>query len=207
MFHPDARVKVVNDRIGYGVYATEFIPEGTITYIKDSLEIIINEDNLEDYSISQQDVIEKYSYVQADGSRVLSWDIAKYVNHCCDPNTISTGYGFEMAIKDINPGEQITDEYALFNLSEPMAISCRKPGCRKMVSPDDVYKYCDVWDMKIKKSLKKLNRVFQPLIDFMEEKELRELQEFFKDESKYKSVSALIRKPVEVNGYNQQVRL
>lgn len=193
MFHPDARLKIVSDRVGYGVYATEFIPKGTITYVKDSLEIVIQEVNLPEYSSAQQDQIEKYSYVQADGSRVLSWDIAKYVNHCCDSNTISTGYGFEIAIKDINPGDQITDEYALFNLSEDMPLHCRKTGCRKFASSDDIYKLSDEWDAKIKGALEQLQKVSQPLIEFMDSSDLEELKMFFKNKAYYKPVSTLIR--------------
>lgn len=41
---------------------------------------------------------------------------AEYVSHSCTPITISTGYNVEIAIRDINSGEQVTDEYGLFIL-------------------------------------------------------------------------------------------
>ena len=59
-----------------------------------------------------KDVIEKYSYTEPNGNMILSWDIAKYVNHCCNCNIISTGYGFEIAIRDIQPGEELLIYYS-----------------------------------------------------------------------------------------------
>ena len=116
MIHPNTELKLINEHIGYGVFATADIPEGTIVYVKDSLELIVSPTDYLMHSEAMKDVIEKYSYIDEKGNRIISWDFAKYVNHCCNCNTISTGYGFEMAIRDIQKGEQITDEYGIFNL-------------------------------------------------------------------------------------------
>ncbi|MEQ8712528.1 MAG: hypothetical protein RIC80_05905 [Cyclobacteriaceae bacterium] len=42
MIHPNAELRFISQAIGYGVFATVDIPEGTITYVKDSLEMVIS---------------------------------------------------------------------------------------------------------------------------------------------------------------------
>lgn len=42
MIHPRTELKFINDHVGYGVFATDNIPEGTIFYVKDSLELVIS---------------------------------------------------------------------------------------------------------------------------------------------------------------------
>ena len=41
MIHPNTKIEYINVQIGYGVFATHFIPKGTIVYVKDSLELEI----------------------------------------------------------------------------------------------------------------------------------------------------------------------
>ena len=136
MIHPNTELKLINEHIGYGVFATADIPEGTIVYVKDSLELIVSPTDYLMHSEAMKDVIEKYSYIDEKGNRIISWDFAKYVNHCCNCNTISTGYGFEMAIRDIQKGEQITDEYGIFNLEKEMVLVCGQENCRKKTPPN-----------------------------------------------------------------------
>ena len=188
MIHPNTELKLINEHIGYGVFATADIPEGTIVYVKDSLELIVSPTDYLMHSEAMKDVIEKYSYIDEKGNRIISWDFAKYVNHCCNCNTISTGYGFEMAIRDIQKGEQITDEYGIFNLEKEMVLVCGQENCRKIISPNDFDFYYKAWDAKIRKSIKRLFHVEQPLISFIEEDTRSQLDELFKNPDKYKSV-------------------
>jgi hypothetical protein len=60
----------------------------------------------------------------------LSWDIAKHINQCCHFNSIGAAYGFEIALRDIAIGDLFTDEYALFNDKEEMALHCHYPDYR-----------------------------------------------------------------------------
>ena len=119
MIHPHTLLKHVSPDMGYGVFASEFIPAGTITYVKDELEIDIesSHDLLQhpDYG----PLIDKFAYREPGGRYIIGWDLSKYVNHSCNANTISTGYGFEIALRDIQQGEQLTDDYGLFNISRP----------------------------------------------------------------------------------------
>lgn len=196
MIHPDLELRYINDEIGYGVFAKKFIPEGTITYIKDSLEIEISPEAYSTHPLVMQQAIEKYSYIDERGYRIVSWDIAKYVNHCCQSNTISTGYGFEFALRDIQAGEQITDEYGIFNLQYEMEVFCGNLNCRKVIKPDDFERYYKQWDEVILKSLPRLHQVSQPLLPMMDPESRVELDAFFRDENQYKSVYSLRSKKI-----------
>lgn len=201
MIHPKTELKYINDQVGYGVFATDDIPEGTIVYVKDSLEVVITPTEFLLHTAEMKEVIDKYSYIDEHGNRIISWDFAKYVNHCCNCNTISTGYGFEIAIRDIKKGEQITDEYGVFNLEEEMTLVCGEKTCRMKVTPDDFDKYYQEWDEKIKNSIGKLFVVEQPLIPFIDGDTRKELNVFKKNTKKYKSVYSLrYHKEKKLNG-------
>ncbi len=191
MIHPDTELRNIGEPIGYGVFATAHIPEGTIVYVKDSLELIISPTDYLMHTSDMQEVIEKYSYIDEKGNRIVSWDFAKYVNHCCNCNTISTGYGFEIAIRDIHAGEQITDEYGIFNLDREMSLVCGEPTCRRVIRPDDFDTYYRDWDEKIKASIPKLFQVQQPLMPFLDGETRESLDQFFAQPELYRSVYSL----------------
>lgn len=195
MIHPNTELRFISEHVGYGVFATANISEGTIVYVKDSLELNISPTDYLMHTEEMKEVIEKYSYIDENGNRIISWDFAKYVNHCCNCNSISTGYGFEIAIRDIKKGEQITDEYGIFNLERPMHLVCGGANCRKEIKPTDFEDYYQEWDLKIKKSIIKLFDVEQPLMPFLEKTTRKELDELFYDPEKYRSVYALKFKP------------
>lgn len=195
MIHPKAELKYINDEIGYGVFATELIPAGTMTYVKDPLEIEVHPETFARYPPELREVVEKYSYIDEKGNRILSWDHAKYVNHCCQCNTMSTGYGFEIAIRDIYPGEEITDEYGLFNMEQEMSLRCEKPGCRGIVSRADWDFYLESWDEKVKQALSRFHQVRQPLAPLLDPLTLKRLNLFLGSGRKYHSVSRLRLNP------------
>jgi hypothetical protein len=191
MIHPHTRLQYIDDVIGYGVFATRFIPKGTITYVKDLLEREIPWDEFQQLDPEMQVVAEKYSYIDERGVRIVSWDFAKYVNHCCHCNTMSTGYGFEIAIRDIHPGEEITDEYGIFNLEWDMEVKCRYANCRRHITHDDLDRYHAEWDKAIQPALQLLFEVNQPLLHLLEEKTVAQLQQYLHDPSCFKSVYQL----------------
>lgn len=191
MIHPHTELRFISPEVGYGVFATALIPEGTITYVKDSLELEVSPTDYLLHSPEMKETIEKYSYIDERGYRIISWDFAKYVNHCCNCNTISTGYGFELAIRDILPGEQITDEYGIFNLESEIELICGEQCCRRAVRPDDFDRYYREWDNKIVRSLANLFEVEQPLLPLLESVTRVQLDAYFQDPSRYRSVYSL----------------
>ena len=191
MIHPDTEVRFINPTIGYGVFATADIPLGTIVYVKDRLEIELTEKNFNALDEHHQAIAGKFSYTDENGIRILSWDNAKYVNHRCDCNSISTGYGFEIAIRNIWKGEEICDDYGLFNLDEEIPLACGCLNCRKTLRPNDLDVYHQVWDMAILTALEKVADVHQPLMKFMDGNERKRLHAYLCGEEPYTSVLAL----------------
>lgn len=192
MVHPDTELRFINKSKGRGVFATKPIPKGTLTYVEDDLEIIIppGDERLTDPRYS--DLIERFSFIDRDGNRIISWDNAKYVNHCCQCNTMSTGYGFEIAIRDIAKDEEITDEYSLFNFSSKMQLICEKSPCRNEISASDVEKYYKEWDEKVKAALHEYLQVEQPLAEYLSKKTRGDLAEYIRTGKNYISVSELV---------------
>ncbi len=200
MIHPDTELRYINDAIGYGVFATAFIPKGTIVYIKDSLEIEIDPQKYYTLDAQAKEMVDKYSYRDENGVRIVSWDFAKYVNHCCQCNTISTGYGFEVAVKDIHAGEQITDEYGIFNLEKAFEVKCDKAECRCTLSPNDFDNYYPEWDKKIVAALEHFALVTQPLAQLIDEKTRIILDEYLRTKENYRSVYTLRFFEQQLNG-------
>ena len=69
---------------------------------------------------------------------------------------------FEIAIRDIKAGEQLTDDYGYLNISYPFR-GIDEGTRRKVVYPNDLIKYYKVWENKIKKVFPKILTVEQPL--------------------------------------------
>ncbi|BCS87497.1 SET domain-containing protein [Pseudodesulfovibrio sediminis] len=191
MIHPNTEIRFVNPTIGFGVFATADIPMGTIVYVKDQLEIELTETAFNELDEYHQAIAEKYSYTDEKGTRILSWDNAKYMNHRCDCNTISTGYGFEIAIRPIWKGQEVCDDYGLFNLEEVIPIACGCTGCRESLRPDDLDNYHSVWDEKIIPALDNITNVHQPLMKYMDSKSKKDLRAYLCGEEPYRSVLAL----------------
>lgn len=191
VIHPSTEHKFINDNIGFGVFATAYIPAGTIIYTKDALEILIEADSALLDIPAYRHIIEKYSYTEPNGVRVLSWDLGKYVNHSCDNNCLSTGYGFEIAIRDIHPGDQITDEYGVFNLERDFHCNCGSDQCRRLVGSGDFERYHKHWDNILKIVLRKVHEIPQPLFPYVDPAVLADLEVYLTTRKNYKSIYLL----------------
>ena len=184
-------MRKVNGTIGYGVFATRLIPKGTILYVKDPLEIEVEPEQFEVMDPQFQIMVDRFSYVDERGFRIISWDIAKYVNHHCDSNSIVTGYGFEIATRDISVNEEITDEYGIFNLTESLKCCCDSTNCRGTISDNDWDIYGHVWDKRAKDALNCFKQVTQPLIKFMDTEVYQDLIKYLTNRQNYISVLRL----------------
>jgi len=58
-----------------------------------------------------KEILLKYCYRNNKGHFVLCWDISRYVNHSFKSSCVSTAYDFEIAVRDIYPGEELKDDY------------------------------------------------------------------------------------------------
>src|SRR5262245_7441225 len=118
MVHPDTELRFINETMGYGVFATLSIPKGTITWVRDNFDQTFKPGEVKLMEPAYQKIIEDYSYIDARGMIVLCWDHARYFNHSCAANCLAGGYDFELAIRDIRAGEELTDDYGTLNLRE-----------------------------------------------------------------------------------------
>ena len=162
MIHPHTELRFISDEVGYGVVATQLIPAGTITWVLDKLDREFSPLDFQNMEPLYQEILDTYTYRNSNGNLVLCWDHGRYVNHSFNSNCLTTAYDFEIAIRDIQPGEQLTDDYGYLNISSPFR-GINEGTKRKTVYPDDLLKYHKVWDNKIKKVFHRIKKVDQPL--------------------------------------------
>ncbi|MCB9495681.1 MAG: SET domain-containing protein-lysine N-methyltransferase [Fibrobacteria bacterium] len=192
MIHPGTRVQSTPDR-GLGVFATEFLPQGTILWAQDPLDSVYEAREWEVLPSSLRAVADTYCWVDALGRRVLCWDHGRHVNHACDPNTLTSPWGFEVALRDIEPGEEITDDYGLFNILEPLDCACGAPRCRGRIGPAGAKDMVEDWDHRLAASLPQVARVAQPLREVISREILEEVERRARGSGPWPSVACRLR--------------
>lgn len=168
MIHPDTEIRFISKEKGYGVVATKLIPKGTITWVQDDLDQVLTKKQVAKMNPFVKKYVDIYSFTNRNGEMVLCWDNGKFVNHSFNPSCFSTPYDFEIAIRDIHPGEELTDDYGYLNLEKPFQFIDENTA-RKFVYPDDILTYHREWDLLIKENAPKVIEVNQPLIDLIPE--------------------------------------
>lgn len=168
MIHPKTELQFINEDVGYGVVATTFIPAGTIIWVLDKFDREFTPNQIKNLEPIYQNIIDTYTYRNNKGNFVLCWDLGRFVNHSFRANCLTTAYDFEIAIRDIHPGEQLTDDYGYLNISEPFK-GINEGTKRKTVYPDDLVKYYKVWDKKIEHVFHKITKNHQPLRELIKD--------------------------------------
>lgn len=168
MIHPDTELRFISPEIGYGVVATKFIPKGTITWILDPLDQAFTPEAIARLSPVFQQKLQVYSYRDKDGNFILCWDNARFVNHSFRSSCMSTAYNFELAVRDIHPGEELTDDYGYLNVTEPFECLPEPGATRTMVLPDDLLHFSAEWDEQLKDAFKSFSKVPQPFLDLID---------------------------------------
>jgi hypothetical protein len=187
MMHPSTELKFISEDKGYGVVATEFIPRGTITWVKDKLDRVISPNEIDDLGNLYSSIIDTYAYRDKKGDFILCWDHGRFINHSFNSNCLTTAYDFEIAIRDILEGEELTDDYGYLNISEPFK-GINEGGERTMVFPDDLLKYHQVWDEKIDCAMKHFKYVEQLLIPFLHQNVKNKLSNFLNGQEEMDSI-------------------
>ncbi|MGA0283810.1 MAG: SET domain-containing protein [Saprospiraceae bacterium] len=162
MIHPHTELRFISNEIGHGVFATKLIPAGTITWVLDKLDRVFTSTEFQALDPVYQNILDYYTFRNNKGQYVLCWDNGRYVNHSFNSNCLTTAYDFEIAIRDIQPDEQLTDDYGYLNITLPFR-GIDEGTKRKTVYPDDLVKYYKVWDNKIKKVFHKIPELEQAL--------------------------------------------
>ena len=194
MMHPDTRLKWISDEKGFGVVATRLIPKGTITWVQDEMDRVFSPDEPKYFKSLTKELLEKYSFRNSKGEHVLCWDIAKYVNHSFRSNCLSTAYNFEVAIRDIVAGEELTDDYGYLNLTESF-IPEDEGLERKIVKPDDTLSLYKEWDRTLESLFPLIEGLDQPLFELLSEEVKIEIDQVASGAKNMTSTKTLYFKP------------
>ncbi|MCB9740081.1 MAG: SET domain-containing protein [Deltaproteobacteria bacterium] len=169
MVHPDTTLAFIDEIVGYGVVATQPIPKGTIVWVEDPLDQRFTPARMAEMPDVLRTPVERYSYRDHRGDMVLCWDLAKYFNHSCESSCLGLDFPFEVAVRDIAPGEQLTDDHGTFYLlgAERFACRCGAPGCRGAVTPEDRKGHEPTWRQMLAAALGSTQSVAQPLAELL----------------------------------------
>lgn len=187
MIYPKTELKFINNEIGYGVVATEFIPAGTITWALDKLDREFSPLEFQSLDPIYQDILDTYTFRNNNGNFVLCWDNGRFVNHSFNSNCLTTAYDFEIAIRDIHVGEQLTDDYGYLNIQYPFR-GVNEGTRRKTVYPNDLLKYYKVWDKKLQKVFNKIPKLEQPLKELLNADIWNEIENISSNNIEMKSI-------------------
>lgn len=176
MIHPDTELRYVNDVIGFGVFATRHIPRGTITWVRDELDQAFSAEHVLRLPDLYKQILDKYGYTDRHRATVLCWDHARFMNHSCEATCLSAGYDFEVAVRDLRPGDELTDDYGTLNLETSFVCACSLPTCRGEIGPDDSWRHADRWDVQLREAFPLIRRVAQPLWPAVKEKDKSDVQ-------------------------------
>jgi len=198
MLHPDTELRWISAEIGCGILATRDIPKGTITWALDPLDRLMPADQVDATPGICRDTLLKYSYRNRDGSYVICWDNTRFMNHSFKPNCITTAYGFELAVRDIRAGEELTNDYGSLNIIEPFH-ACDEGTERKVVYPDDLARHYADWDRQLEGAFKRVQTVEQPLRELLSEEQWETACHIAEARKPMKSILHCLHKPA-VNG-------
>lgn len=167
MIHPNTSLKFINEAVGFGVVATQLIPQGTITWAQDDLDRVFEPEEVRQLPPLFHQSMDHFAFRDNLGRYILCWDHGRYVNHSSLANCITTAYGFEIAVRDITPGEELTDDYGFLNLDRPFEAFPEKGTKRTTILPDDLVRYHGKWDRKLKRAFGRFLSVDQPLAELV----------------------------------------
>jgi uncharacterized protein len=132
MIHLQTERRWTGDDVGLGLFATEFMPRGTIVWVRDPHDIIISAAAVEAMALPLRKRVERFAFHTGSGRWVLCWDDARFMNHSCAPNVGVIGDSFEIALRDIAAGEELVVDYGIYELREyeSFLCCCGSTACR-----------------------------------------------------------------------------
>lgn len=166
MIHPDTELRFISPEIGYGVFAKRHIPRGTLIWTQCIFDRVFSADEAAQMAPACQEVLGHYAYIDLSGNYVLCWDGGRYVNHSCEPAMLGVDLGFEITVRDLQPGDEVTCEYGALNLTTKLNCRCKSPNCRGTISGADTDTHWQQWDKLVADALKAANSVPQPLLAY-----------------------------------------
>ena len=114
---------------GFGCFAAERIVRGTVVWAFDErIDVRIPFGSLASLPPEAERFFLRYGYVEMrNGEKIvtLCGDHAKHMNHANEPNVVEAGDGRHdnIAARDIEPGEELTCDYYMFDLDAARKLS------------------------------------------------------------------------------------
>jgi len=138
--------KHTNEKLDKGLFATELIKKGEIVWddpIPHSEANLIAMSDVDKMSEEQKEWVAHYCYqISETHFRAPNneFDAATYTNHSCNGNLgfVEDGTRF-VALRDIQPGEELTFDYATSEIRDNGFVDCLcgASNCRKVLTIDD----------------------------------------------------------------------
>lgn len=192
MIHPHVRLAPVAEEVGLGLFATRFLPRGTLVWVLDPFDHVLDAAAMAKLPAAWRPIVDRYAYVDSNGDRILCWDEGRYMNHSCDANARGLGVLGQIAVRDIAEGEEITCDYSECNVTLAPCL-CGSPRCRGQVTPEDLPRLAPRWDEEIHAAVVAGRAVPQPLLEFTRDPSL--LASYFAPDAKVPSIGLLHRSP------------
>lgn len=136
MLHPNIQL-VEHDVIeGKGLVAVGLIRAGEVVSRLDPGQPMLPLEEVLTWSPADQLAQLHYSYQCSETHMVSEQGNERFMNHACDPNTWWADDDTMIARRDIQPGEEVTYDYATADVAIPFAMLCHcgSPACRGVVT-------------------------------------------------------------------------
>lgn len=105
---------------GTGLFAAEFIPKGSVIWHFDArIDRLIDALEVESLPDVAREHMQRYCGLLENGKYLQTGDNDRYINHSSTPNTETRPFLEDLiAARDIQIGEEITEDYRVFDCSE-----------------------------------------------------------------------------------------
>jgi uncharacterized protein len=120
----DKKIKIKLSKIhGEGVFASKDIKKGEVV-LKWNISNTLSKEEIE--KLNQE---ERKYICFLDEKFIVMQEPERFINHSCDPNTISKNFS-DIANRDIKKEEEITSDYSKVSSGGPtIKCNCRSPKC------------------------------------------------------------------------------
>lgn len=160
---------------GRGLFARELIHKGEIVSVRGGHILtrqmeddIKKPDGYWGYPVADEFVLAPLNTREVES-------VMMFLNHSCEPNVGILGQIIFVAMRDIDSGEELTIDYAMFGADkEPMKCNCRSSSCRGLITELDwnietlQVKYRGYFSSYIQLKIDNMVKDIAPVIGFSE---------------------------------------
>lgn len=139
MLHPFVQLRENDVIAGTGLVATGLIRAGEVVSRLEPNQPTVRIDEVLTWSAEAQDALLYHGYQCSETHIVQEQGPERFMNHSCDPNTWWADDDTMIASRDIQPGEEITYDYATTEVAIPFEMSCQcdSANCRGIITNRD----------------------------------------------------------------------